>query len=303
MRLGFAAVLTAMLCAWLAPAEAAAQVEIRLSANPVPVIDVRVDQRPARLEVVPELAGGIVLNPGAAERLGVRLVPFPRGTLRLTDGDAAVRTRLGMQRVYFGDLRGPRVMVAPHQITDAADGVIGIAALPHSIVTFVMREESADAVDITLPLTSQDAIFPRVEIGGIESWISIDFRRGPTLFNRLVGRQLDAAGRFTPAGAPVETPVLLGLSAMMQPVHANFAVAGLPVSSAVVRTDAGLIGAAHPDDLVVEAGALTRRYPRIILGRDALARCSAVRIDRPAQMFTLRCARPADAAGEASGAS
>jgi len=274
---------------------------IELAANPVPIVEVTVGNRPARLEVIPDFPGSVVLNRDSAQRLRVTTVPFPHGTFRLADGDGAVRMRLGTQRVSFGDVRGLRVMVSSNEVNEHADGVIGLRALPHRIVTFVLRAEPVGATDITLPL-AENAMWPRIQIGEIESWVAVDFRREPTFFNRVVARRLDEAGRFTPVGELVQTPIVLGLSAMMQPVRADFTIAGLPIGTGAVRTDGPLLGLVDPEDVIVWGDAPVNREPQLVLGREALSRCSSFRIDRVARMLTLRCALPDQSTGQTNAA-
>jgi hypothetical protein len=72
MRLGILAFLAVL--GFVAPA--VAQTSITLNADPAPIIDAQINGRPVRLEVDPRMPDMFALSTPAAERLGVRRVPF-----------------------------------------------------------------------------------------------------------------------------------------------------------------------------------------------------------------------------------
>lgn len=264
--------------------------ELILNADPVPVIDVTIGNQPARLEVGPDVAGQLFLGPRAADRLRVTKVPYPRALVTASDGDGAIRARLGVQHVRFANgVQGPRTIVMPSEASDVADGVIGLPALPYEIITINLRPSQGDERDIAFPLRTTRSLFPRVSVGGQDLWLSFSFRRDLTLFNRAAAAALDGAGGISAEGALISAPVFPGgLTAMVQPVRTTLALEGLALAPAAARTNSPLMGPIGPDDVVVEAQ-IELPPPGVSLGRTALARCSSIRIDRPAQRFTLRC--------------
>ena len=270
-------------------APAHAQTSVTLNADPIPIIDAEINGRPVRLEVDLRLPDALVLNPAAAERLGVRRVPFAGVAVEI-DGSARIRGRLARPRIVFGEEDSRAFTgIFPTPMSARADGLIGPGALPYDVVTIVLGPEPAGAQDIALALPDADVWRASAEAGSEAVTLSFDVSRQPTLLNRSATRAFDAAGLITASGELREAELVLGLSTQMQPVENNLSVAGFALGSTLARTNAPLHGAEEPDAIIVYADA-DAPPPEITLGRGALAQCASISVDRRTRRLTLRCA-------------
>ena len=66
-------------------------------------------------------------------------------------------------------------------------------------------------------------------------------------------------------------------------------LSALPLGSALARTNSPLLGAYEDDAVVIEADG-NARPPELSLGREALAQCAYIRVDRRTSRMTARCA-------------
>jgi len=292
--------LAVFICALMFAASARAHAEtIEIDASARPIIEVFIGDTPARLEVIPDLPDSVIMNPEAAERYWVQTWPTPRTVIRLTDGDGDMRLRFAREHVRVGRSRGPRILVAPIEVSDVADGVIALASLPADVVTFRLRPDAPGDADSTISTRGGMRDFPKLAVGGVEDVIvGFDFRRGPALFSRSVARRLDASGHIAGDGEVTMSPIILGLSAMTQPVSSTLSIGGLPVETGVVRTDGPLVGPSDMDEVMV-GGTSTppRRRSYITLGRDAIEHCSTVSVNRDRREITFRCSTGGAAGG------
>lgn len=289
---GIFVVLFALACAL--PAEA--QTSITLNADPVPIIDAEINGRPVRLEVDLRFPRGVAMSQAAAERLRVRRVPFLGIGLAMEGSSAILSGRLARPRIVFPggaelDTESTRAFagIFPAPVSIRADGVIGPGALPYDVVTIVLGPEPDNGRDIVFALEDTDEWRPIVDVGGERVGILFGLGDRVSIFNRAASRRFDHTGAITSSGALAETPTILGLRTLMQPVDTALAVDGLPIAPAYARTNAPLLGATEEDAIVVRAET-EETPPAIMLGRAALAGCSFIRMERRAQRMTLRCA-------------
>lgn len=287
MRLGIFAFIAVL---WVA-APAAAQTSITLRAEPSPIVEGEINGRPVRLEVDPRFPAGLALSRWAAQRLRVQQVPLLGIGIGIEGSESALRGRIARPRLLF-EGRASRawagVFGAP--VSTRADGVIGPGALPYDIVTIVLNPEPPGARDIVLPLEDADDWTVRTEVAGQPLRVSFNVVTSASVFNRTASRAFDAAGLIPAAGNVAETPLILGLRTMMQPVETELSVFGLPVRPAFARTNAPLLGATEEDAIVVQAESGNAPPPILVLGRSALSRCASISVDRRSQQLTLRCA-------------
>lgn len=288
MRRAFFTVLLVVL-ALAAPAQA--QTSITLAADPVPIVDAEINGRPVRLEVILSLPDQLALNPAAAERLGVRRVPFTRVRARVDD-DASIRGRVARPRLVFEDGSDVRAFagIFPVPVTDRADGMIGPGAFPHDVVTIVLAPDQPGARQIVLPLANPDLWSARTQAGQMSLGLGFNISRPASVFNRTASSRLDGEGLIVADGALTREPVILGLTTMMQPVRTALTIEGLPLGPAFARTRAPLLGAYEEDAIIVEAPSGNPAPPGVILGRAALSACSSISVNRRTRQLTLRCA-------------
>jgi hypothetical protein len=292
MRLGIFAFLFAMACA----VPAAAQTSITLNADPVPIIEAEINGRPVRLEVDPRFPRGLAMSRAAAERLRVTRVPFLGIGIGLEGSDATLSGRLARPRIIFPggaemDTESRRAFagIFPAPVTTRADGVIGPGVLPYDIVTIVLGPEPVNARDIVFTLEDADEWTPQADVGGERVRLMFGLADRASIFNRTASRRFDDTGAITSRGELAETPTILGLRTLMQPVETALAVEGLPLAPAYARTNSPLLGATEEDAIVVRAE-VEETPPAIMLGRAALERCSSIRVERRTRRMTLRCA-------------
>jgi hypothetical protein len=290
MRWGFLACAIFVLSA---PATAWAQTSVTLDArNGAPLVDAQINGRPVQFEVDTRLPDGLALSRAAAQRLRVRQVPFLGIAIAADGGDSRVSGRIARPRIVFdGEDSRAFAGVFPVPVTTRGDGAIGPGAMPHDLITITLGAEQPGARDITFPLENGDVWLGRADVGGRPVRVEFDVINSATVFNRPASRMFDASGGIVAEGEVVDTPMLLGLRTMMQPIRTDLTVGGLALTTARARTNSPLLGA-DEEGAVVVSGEDNGIEPRITIGRGALiaARCSSISVDRRAKRMTLRCA-------------
>jgi hypothetical protein len=288
MRLGILAFLAALCLA----APVAAQTSITLDANPVALIDAEINGRAVRLEVDPRFPDLIAMSTTAAERLGVRRIPFAQARF-IIDGGESMNGRIARPNIAFDQRRVRNVAVIfPAPVSTRADGVIGPGSLPYDIVTLRLREDGPAMRDIVLALDDADHWYPTVGVGGHALRIRFDVANESSIFNGAASRLFDPTGAIPSAGEIAMRPVILGLSTRMQPVRVEgLTLEGLPLGPTYARTGEPLLGALEEDALVVQAEA-DGTPPSLTLGRAALDQggCASISVNRRTRQLTLRCA-------------
>lgn len=270
---------------------ASAQSSITLDVAPSAIVDAQINGRPVRLEVDPRMPDMLALSSVAAERLRVRRVPFVRGAVSI-EGGGSMRGGIARPTIRFGERAARNVAgIFPAPVTTRADGVIGPGSLPYDIVTLRLGADEPTARDIVMPLEDPDIWVASAQVGGETVRLEFDVINDASILNRPAARLFDRTGAIPADGELAERPVILGLSALMQPVRTELTVLGLRLGPTFARTLAPLLGATEEDAFVVEAEGAERR-PSLALGRRALldAGCSSISVDRRARQLTLRCA-------------
>lgn len=287
MRWGFLAVLFALA---LSGAPAFAQPSsITLRADPAPIVEATINGRPVRLEVDLRMPDNLILSSTTAERLHVQRVPFVAIRVDVVGG-GSMRGRVARPRLVFGR-EDARVLsgVFPVPVSTRADGVIGPGVLPYDVITIELGPETPGMRDISWALDDADVWRASANIGGRDTVLMFDVANPASIFNRTAAEFLDGAGLIHAAGELREAPLILGLRTSMQPVTTDLQLEGLPLGSALARTNSPLLGAYEADAVVVEAEG-NARPPELSLGREALAHCAYIRVDRRARRMTARCA-------------
>lgn len=263
---------------------------IVIPAQPVPIIDATINNRPVRLEVDLRMPEALAMSNAARDRLNVRRVPFVGVRIGVDGSNATIAGRIARPRLLFqGQASRAFTGIFPAPVTRRADGVIGPAAIPHDVVTIQLGPELEGARDIVLPLEDPDLWAVYVTMGGERMRVWFNVADQETVFNRTAARIFDASGVIVSSGELAEKHVILGLSTMMQPVTTELTFEGLPLGPTFARTNSPLLGAEEEGAIVVSAGA-EELPPSMMLGRAALSRCSSIRGDRRARTLTLRCA-------------
>lgn len=291
MKSVLAAIAWACLAA-LIPAAAAAD-ELTLRAAPLPVVDVQVNERPARFIVDATLPDVIVFSPAAARRLGVGPVPLVRAQVALED--MSITGRVARPRIVFANGRGARALAglfgAAYTADPAIDGAIGPGVAPYDRVRIVLREGAPGSVARTFALKNAEYWRARDVLAGESVSVAFDLGREETVLSRPLTQLLADSLLLTVAGAPIQTAYPLGLSTLTQPVTTAQAVGGFAFGPTLARTDAPI---AAPDGVdVIRVVARKGDPPRyeVVLGRAALAACTDMVWARAAKRLVVNCDR------------
>jgi hypothetical protein len=233
----------------------------------------------------------LALSTAAAERLGVRRLPFAVVQVGI-DGGGMMRGRIARPNIRFAERSARNFAgVFPVPVSTRADGVIGPGSLPYDIVTIRFGVDVANPRNIVMPLEDPDRWFTQADVGGQSLRVMFDVANDDSIFNRPAARLFDGAGAIPAAGELAERPLILGLSTQMQPVMTELTVHGLSLVPAFARTVAPLLGALE-DDAIIAEGEASNTPPSLVVGRQALLRagCSSISVNRRTRQITLRCA-------------
>ena len=282
---GIAVIVALLALAGVAPAQAQ-QAEITLNADPVPIIEARINGHRARFEVDLRFGPAVMLNEAPANRM--RVFPMGLGNLNVSlDGAARLRGRLTNLQLSIDGVpikARPRIGVFETPVSTYAEGRISPSMLPHRRVTIVLGAELEGARDIVVPLVG-DSWRPQVEIGGEPVWLEFDLSQPRSVINGVASRRFDGLGLINEDGPVTEMAFIPGVTMQVRPVRTELTALGLALAPAAIQTAEPLYG---PEVIVVAPPAPLP--PRVTLGRAALSRCASIAIDRDARQLTLRCA-------------
>lgn len=284
--------LIAALCAWVWPSGAAAQTELTLRADPVPIVTVEINGVPVNLEVDTQSAQGVVvINTATARRLGLRPAMLGRMRIGIDGSDTMVVGRVARPSIVFPGGAQVRAVVGIFgvPVSNRADGVIGVDTLPYETVTIVLGDATPAERSIVLTTLNPGSWRTRSQVGGHTYVIGFHLERAATVFNRRASDVLDQAGLLHAEGDIVQGATILGLTTAMQPVRTDVRVEGLALGTTLARIDVPLLGALEEDAVVVTASTAPSSSPAIFLGREALSHCASITSSRSARTLTLRC--------------
>lgn len=279
------------LCAW--PNRAAAQTELTLRADPVPIVTVQINGVPVTLEVDTQSAqGAVIIDRTTARRLQLRPAVFGRMRVGIDGSDTMIEGRVARPSIRFADGAEVRAVVGIFDtpVSGRADGVIGVDTLPYETVAIVLGDAASAERSIVLPALAPGTWRTRSQVAGQDYVLGFHLERGATVINRRASDLLDEAGLLQAEGDLVEATTILGLTTATQPVRTDLRIEGLALGTTLARVNTPLLGAIEEGALVVTAPEPTTSQPAIFLGREALSRCSSITSSRSARTLTLRCA-------------
>ena len=243
---------------------------------------------------------GVVLSPQFAARLGVSR---SRCRTRRRFGPVALEgvcqeasIRLGGRRFaghvsWFG--------AAP---AGGVDAVAGAADLPHRIVRFEFAPASPGERVVTMPLFNFErdgqGLGTRLLLDGHPVRVYFNLNRGPPLATAGAGSVIAAAQGGRLVGNPQPMLIDLGVARPVQVMRLDepLDVGPLAFRSLLVRvTDYGRTRvpgppSADPQEIVVTGSKRRdRRHDWLAVGRDALAGCSSLTMDKRRMVLTLSC--------------
>ncbi|MBN2970500.1 hypothetical protein JW805_00530 [Roseomonas aeriglobus] len=281
------------------------------------IVSLRINGVAMRLRVDPAAPSIALVTPEAAERAHLRIgrrlgIGFGYGV-----GPVTVISSTAVARADFGQGEvKTRVAWASRPFSAVADGTIGPAALPDTVVTVALRAPNAN--DRTVTLRYDQPGFPMTIFGIGWSYatgeIDLDGQPLNIRFAPNAPRTLATAGaaaRLAKAydgilsGDPASTDIAFGVA---RPVRTLTLARPLMLGSLAIGTlgarvsddgngmtirEAGAPPSrVDPDEVVVTAKGKKRdvRRDTLSIGADLLGRCSSIVFDKPAHQIRLRCA-------------
>lgn len=259
-----------------------------------------INNRAVRLKLLGTGAAGIFLNPDVAGRLNLK--PLKNG---VTGSIGPVRIAGQSSRAMVtvaGASASNLVRWFDRPIVSGFDGAIGPAGLPQTKVTFRLAERTPTHSIRTIPLTVSKHSFGTVgsvvRFGNNAVELNFDFERPDSLVTAAAGQLIAQyfGGNFT--GPTMATEIRMGVRRpvrrlkMAQPLH----IAQLSLNTLNVRTgDEGSV-AGIPDtdgvdtaEIIITAPSGKKPVSYILLGKDALGKCSSVTFDKSAKQIVLEC--------------
>ena len=260
-------------------------------------IDVSIDGQSFKLLVDPDIGGSRVLGSAAASKLG--LIGSMIGGRHMV-GPVKLTANSNVLNYDFGDVKDKQrtFWLADGAATDRAAGMIAPAALPYPVVRFHLREAVAGEKTYTLPL-ADDGKNAALMVGGNSVAVGFNLLRNETLVTASTGVLIADAYQGAFVGDSVSTVIRYGIQRPTRPLKLGQAIdiGGLPLDRMLVRVsdfgDASQIADSadvDQDEIVVTSA--SKKKPRYLmtLGRDFLARCSALTFDAKAKQVHMLCA-------------
>jgi hypothetical protein len=293
-----------LILAFLVPAAPAAAADLTLDEAGGFLIDAQVNGRPVRLQVSTAAPGYIILNPAAAQRVGLRASMTRAqtfvGPVRLRGSSKAAGVTVG------GTKTERRILWWDRDVVPAADGVISAADIPYDRVTFRFRHPEPGELVLQLPMEfdRSSGLTHRLPLGGQQLIVQLTMHKPDSIATAAGGALIAQLQGGAWAGDPRAQAISFGVLRPVRPLALGrpLPISGLSLSRLLVRTQDHRGNAqlpaetgTDPDEIVVTAITGQQR-PRYVLslGRDWLAPCSSVTWDNRTRLLTLSC-RPAAA--------
>lgn len=290
--------LVALLACLLAAAPAAAA-DLTLDEAGGFRIDAQVNGRPVRLHVSTAAPGYIILNPAAAQRVGLRASMTRAqtfvGPVRLRGSSKAADVTVG------GTKSERRILWWDRDVVRGADGVISAADIPFDRVTFRFRQAEPGERMLQLPMEydRSSGLTHRLALGRQQLTLQVTLHRPDSIATAAGGALIAQLHGGAWAGDARSQPISFGVMRPVRPLALSRAlpIAGLDLARLLVRTqdNRGNLqlpaeNGADPDEIVV-TGNTGRQRPRYILslGRDWLAPCSSMVWDNRTRLLALSC--------------
>jgi hypothetical protein len=271
------------------------------------IIDVELEGRPIKLEVRPDGAGIVTVNPAIASDQQFKPGMFG---VRVAVGKELVTGSTAVHRINFGvEPQKQRIMWTDHQSSAIADGVINPASLPYKRVVFQLNQPVAGEKIIRLPMDN----FGFLGRGGMGTTVKTLDEKIQVIFSLVRNENMVSApsgnwfaenfqGAFT--GAPKSTLVFYGVERPTRAMTLKqpFLISDLSVSEIAVRVsdygDAnGIVDAnATPalggdsEEIVVTGKRDKDVDLRLSVGRGVLGKCSTLTYDLDKREIRMSCA-------------
>jgi hypothetical protein len=299
----FAALALALALPAAAPAAAPPPVgPITVSARDGFIVPVSIKGQVLRLRVDPAM-GTIVLNPAVAARLGLK-PNFTNAIMKpgIRVGPEVIKGISSGGKIAIGPWSGDRpIFWFQRDIVSGADGVIGIADLPHERVTMEIRPRTSNDRSFGYAVQKADllGLVHRLPIGGKEIITRFSLHQAVTQASAAAGAIFAAERGGTWAGEASLRPVVLGVSRPMRMMTfaAPLSVGGMTIDRLLVRTSdyrgryvLPTDPPADPNEIVVTGNkAGGKALLRLTISEDRLTACSSISYAAKERRLTLVC--------------
>lgn len=250
-----------------------------------------------RIRITPWAPAAPTLNPDFAARIGLRGGLFG---FAVKVGPVKVGGQTSVTRFDFGTMTfRRRVVWFDRRYEPVGEGAVGPGGLPAEVIRFELRSPQPGERVATLPLIQRpfQPTYTRVKVAGRDVDILFDPQHARTLATAGAGSAIAAAHGGQLVGATGKAEVAFGIDRPIRNLKLArpFAVGPISFDSVPVRIgDSGSVAGiadadADPEEVVVTAKGGAKRRDVLIIGRDALARCSTIVFDKPAKVIRLSC--------------
>ncbi|OSZ70782.1 hypothetical protein CAP39_07455 [Sphingomonas sp. IBVSS1] len=290
--------------------KAPAAFTLKISDNGNPYMPVVVKNATLNTRIALSYDQGLLLNPSAVARAGVKPFPiigkFSLNNTPFASGKTVIRFTISTAAPQ--GLPGRKVPMAWLETPTAADAdaILPVGSLAADRIDFVRGETPAGSQTYIIPKKGKGEAMIRTRIGGEEVNISLELNIPTTVMNARAGEALIQAGlasRIAEIGYwrpfPAVSLPMQGLAG-----KPGLTIAGLPMRRMSVRVsesearaiDARAKGTSTEEDdedtITVSADRTRKkrgRDPWILIGRDVLDDCSRISFDRPGERWVLTC--------------
>lgn len=264
------------------------------------VVEAHINGRPLRLRVDPESPGYVILNPAAAERVGVQP---SQGHSRTIIGPVRVRGEQAIVPVRFGSIvTRKQVVWTDREAVSVADGTISPADLPYDRVIMQLGAPQPGEHTVRLPMHFDRSLslYHSLVFDGRPVHFRISTIRAESLATAAAGALLSQEYGSTWLGELRPMMIKYQIVRPVRPLalDAPVAFAGRPFIRFLVRTTdhrgQAILPSDQSDDLdeILVTAEIGREPPRYVvsLGRNWLSGCSSLTWDNVAREMSLSCA-------------
>jgi hypothetical protein len=290
--------------------QAPAVFTLTISDNGNPYLPVTVKNATLRTRIALSYDQGLLLNPAAVQRAGVKPFPifgkFSLDNTPFASGKAVIRFNIGTATPQ--GLPGRKTPIAWLETPTAADAeaILPIGALSADRIDVVRGETPTGSQTYNIPKKGKGEAMIRTRIGDEQVNVSLELNIPTTVMNARAAEALIKAGlasRIAEIGYWRPFPAVALPMQGLAP-KAGLSIVGLPMRRLSVRVseaearaiDARAKGTSTENDdedtITVSAGRNTKkrgRDPWILIGRDVLDDCSRISFDRPGARWVLTC--------------
>lgn len=239
-----------------------------------------------------------------AERAGID-ASLPSASIHI--GAITLRTERGRTRIVIDGVAINReVQWLDRPATHGAEMLLGPASLPHPIVRFDLRAPVPGERPFSMPLSDFSGFGLgyglAIRLGDFPLTVSFTLKRDRTLATAGAGTVLAAGLGGRSEGTARNRDIAFGIARPVQRLSLTRPLRIGPLSVAATdvrvadygRLRVGKVGNGDPGEIVVTGKSRRdRRYDIVTIGRDDLAPCSSLTIDKARRLLIMVC-RPPD---------